>query len=339
MAKQQLTIAFHGAALPGISEQDFTARYQCAFGQLSPADRAAVPIALAQASFRASLMSETRLKLTSLPSAADGDQEWPALWRHVYRDYSGQRQTMDAVAEGDFENMLLAAELTTPLTPIASVEKHCIQLQQTFNQWRTAIDDFYCPSAHHVMLMLRVCHQPLPDAASFTPSPTTSTDVVSVASVSPSPNSSCAFVLGFFFFVCAGAESWVEPPRRSSRKPTPSSSALSLPGEDDDDDDDEPMPTKYRAAGHGTARTRVRVRVAERYGGSQVSRSAAVESHSGALPAQTTRLPDGKREGLPREAVVILQAWTKAHFVHPYPTSEEKQQLADQAGVTASQVN
>ena len=42
---------------------------------------------------------------------------------------------------------------------------------------------------------------------------------------------------------------------------------------------------------------------------------------------------------LPEEAVDRLNEWFESHLNHPYPTTEEKQRLAEECGITSKQVN
>ena len=47
----------------------------------------------------------------------------------------------------------------------------------------------------------------------------------------------------------------------------------------------------------------------------------------------------GKRRGnLPKEAKDKLKQWLAHHVEHPYPTEEEKKELAAEAGMTMGQV-
>ena len=46
-----------------------------------------------------------------------------------------------------------------------------------------------------------------------------------------------------------------------------------------------------------------------------------------------------KRGILPRKATAVLRSWLFQHLVHPYPTEEEKRQLAAQTKLTLLQVN
>jgi len=46
-----------------------------------------------------------------------------------------------------------------------------------------------------------------------------------------------------------------------------------------------------------------------------------------------------KRGVLPRKATTVLRSWLFQHLVHPYPTEEEKRQLAAQTKLTLLQVN
>jgi hypothetical protein len=47
----------------------------------------------------------------------------------------------------------------------------------------------------------------------------------------------------------------------------------------------------------------------------------------------------GKRRGnLPKESKDKLKLWLSLHVEHPYPTEEEKKELAAEAGMTMGQV-
>ena len=46
-----------------------------------------------------------------------------------------------------------------------------------------------------------------------------------------------------------------------------------------------------------------------------------------------------KRGVLPRKATAVLRSWLFQHLVHPYPTEEEKRQLAAQTKLTLLQVH
>jgi hypothetical protein len=47
----------------------------------------------------------------------------------------------------------------------------------------------------------------------------------------------------------------------------------------------------------------------------------------------------GKRRGnLPKESKDKLKLWLSLHVDHPYPTEEEKKELAAEAGMTMGQV-
>lgn len=45
-----------------------------------------------------------------------------------------------------------------------------------------------------------------------------------------------------------------------------------------------------------------------------------------------------KRGVLPRKATAVLRSWLFQHLVHPYPTEDEKKQLATQTKLTLLQV-
>ncbi len=46
-----------------------------------------------------------------------------------------------------------------------------------------------------------------------------------------------------------------------------------------------------------------------------------------------------KRGVLPRKATAVLRSWLFQHLVHPYPTEDEKRQLATQTKLTLLQVH
>eukprot|EP00742_Colponemidia_sp_Colp-10_P002870 GILJ01003064.1.p1 GENE.GILJ01003064.1~~GILJ01003064.1.p1 ORF type:complete len:451 (-),score=51.48 GILJ01003064.1:287-1450(-) len=47
----------------------------------------------------------------------------------------------------------------------------------------------------------------------------------------------------------------------------------------------------------------------------------------------------GKRGSLPRPAIIKLRTWLFEHFEHPYPTEQQKAELADKTNLTYLQVN
>lgn len=55
--------------------------------------------------------------------------------------------------------------------------------------------------------------------------------------------------------------------------------------------------------------------------------------------ANSTQGNKVKRGILPRKATTVLRSWLFQHLVHPYPTEEEKRQLAAQTKLTLLQVN
>ncbi|KAL9657531.1 hypothetical protein ABK040_000959 [Willaertia magna] len=58
------------------------------------------------------------------------------------------------------------------------------------------------------------------------------------------------------------------------------------------------------------------------------------------LSLQENTLQRSKRRGnLPRHATTILKQWLFSHFLHPYPTEEEKKELCLETGLTLTQVN
>ena len=57
--------------------------------------------------------------------------------------------------------------------------------------------------------------------------------------------------------------------------------------------------------------------------------------HGTGLPAGT---PGKRRGNLPKESKDKLKLWLSLHVDHPYPTEEEKKELAAEAGMTMGQV-
>ncbi|KAG0481983.1 hypothetical protein HPP92_010067 [Vanilla planifolia] len=43
--------------------------------------------------------------------------------------------------------------------------------------------------------------------------------------------------------------------------------------------------------------------------------------------------------GLPEDSVAVLRAWLFEHFLHPYPSDDEKRLLASKTGLTRSQIS
>ncbi|XP_057374948.1 homeobox protein PKNOX2-like [Daphnia carinata] len=60
------------------------------------------------------------------------------------------------------------------------------------------------------------------------------------------------------------------------------------------------------------------------------------DENVGGNPNPSTKV---KRGVLPRKATAVLRSWLFQHLVHPYPTEEEKRQLATQTKLTLLQVN
>ncbi|KAI8871841.1 hypothetical protein GQ42DRAFT_106637, partial [Ramicandelaber brevisporus] len=46
-----------------------------------------------------------------------------------------------------------------------------------------------------------------------------------------------------------------------------------------------------------------------------------------------------RRGNLPKHVVAILKKWLLDHVKHPYPSEDEKHQLAEQCGMTLSQIS
>eukprot|EP01028_Stygiella_incarcerata_P000338 TRINITY_DN1037_c0_g1_i2.p1 TRINITY_DN1037_c0_g1~~TRINITY_DN1037_c0_g1_i2.p1 ORF type:complete len:451 (+),score=132.67 TRINITY_DN1037_c0_g1_i2:165-1355(+) len=46
-----------------------------------------------------------------------------------------------------------------------------------------------------------------------------------------------------------------------------------------------------------------------------------------------------KRGNLPKHAINLLKTWLFQHFLHPYPSEEEKKELSSQTGLTMTQLN
>jgi hypothetical protein len=57
------------------------------------------------------------------------------------------------------------------------------------------------------------------------------------------------------------------------------------------------------------------------------------------LSAPTSTTPGKRRGNLPKESKDKLKQWLSQHVDHPYPTEEEKKELAAEAGMTMGQVN
>lgn len=59
---------------------------------------------------------------------------------------------------------------------------------------------------------------------------------------------------------------------------------------------------------------------------------------SATVPRSTPSAPLRLRKNLPAAARQTMRAWLKAHVDNPYPTDEEKVQLAAAGGITVEQV-
>jgi Homeobox KN domain len=53
----------------------------------------------------------------------------------------------------------------------------------------------------------------------------------------------------------------------------------------------------------------------------------------------TSATPGKRRGNLPKESKEKLKQWLNSHVDHPYPTEEEKKELAAEAGMTMGQVS
>jgi Homeobox KN domain len=56
-------------------------------------------------------------------------------------------------------------------------------------------------------------------------------------------------------------------------------------------------------------------------------------------PPPTNTTPGKRRGNLPKESKDKLKQWLSQHVDHPYPTEEEKKELAAEAGMTMGQVS
>jgi hypothetical protein len=57
--------------------------------------------------------------------------------------------------------------------------------------------------------------------------------------------------------------------------------------------------------------------------------------HPSGIPSAT---PGKRRGNLPKESKDKLKQWLAMHVEHPYPTEDEKKELAAEAGMTMGQV-
>ena len=55
-------------------------------------------------------------------------------------------------------------------------------------------------------------------------------------------------------------------------------------------------------------------------------------------PPLTSSTPGKRRGNLPKESKEKLKLWLSLHVDHPYPTEDEKKELAAEAGMTMGQV-
>ena len=72
------------------------------------------------------------------------------------------------------------------------------------------------------------------------------------------------------------------------------------------------------------------------HGPTSPSTMRAQPPHSAAMPSVT---PGKRRGNLPKESKDKLKLWLSTHVEHPYPTEEEKKELAAEAGMTMGQVS
>mmetsp|Transcript_6679 Transcript_6679/g.9239 ORF Transcript_6679/g.9239 Transcript_6679/m.9239 type:complete len:192 (+) Transcript_6679:17-592(+) len=45
------------------------------------------------------------------------------------------------------------------------------------------------------------------------------------------------------------------------------------------------------------------------------------------------------KTAIPKSAIAILKSWLFSHYLHPYPTEEQKLELSEQTGLTPGQLN
>jgi hypothetical protein len=72
---------------------------------------------------------------------------------------------------------------------------------------------------------------------------------------------------------------------------------------------------------------------------SSISTSLSPKPSTENLSNKTNKTRNTIHHQLPEEAVELLNEWFESHINHPYPTTEEKQRLADDCGITTKQVN
>lgn len=53
--------------------------------------------------------------------------------------------------------------------------------------------------------------------------------------------------------------------------------------------------------------------------------------------ASSQRPPSRKRSTFPDSAIAVLEAWWESHSAHPFPSREEKRELAERAGISLTQ--
>lgn len=76
------------------------------------------------------------------------------------------------------------------------------------------------------------------------------------------------------------------------------------------------------------------------YGPARASRKHAGEASKRPYSRPpTSPSKQGTRPRMTEKVVQILTKWFLAHYAHPYPTEQEKEALAAEAGITSSQVN
>jgi hypothetical protein len=72
---------------------------------------------------------------------------------------------------------------------------------------------------------------------------------------------------------------------------------------------------------------------------SSISTSLSPKPSTENISNKTNKTRNTIHHQLPEEAVERLNEWFESHINHPYPTTEEKQRLADDCGITTKQVN
>ncbi|CAD5112203.1 DgyrCDS1437 [Dimorphilus gyrociliatus] len=102
---------------------------------------------------------------------------------------------------------------------------------------------------------------------------------------------------------------------------------------DDEDEDDDPTPSVSAA----TNTIYQMVQTAQ----GLVAQPISVQQNMANADLQSSLLDDKdkKRGVLPKSATQIMKTWLFQHIVHPYPTEEEKRQIAAQTNLTLLQVN